>query len=201
MTKIPLLLVPLLLLAANAAQAVVTVSLQGDYAHTALPVQAGQFSMRFDKSPADATDEIGWFRMPVKLSFNGQAETYLSNRLAWFKPGQTTGLDLRFFGVFAPNDYLQAIVYTALPMFDGSAANPTLTVQSGTGVFGGLYYYQNVASGGHPISGQVLNASYSAAAPVPEVSAGWLLLLGLPLVVGMGRRQRGTVAMTVGANA
>jgi len=201
MTKTPMLLTQLLLLAAGACQATLagatTVTVQGQYANAALPVQAGAFTVSFEQSPADMPDAFGWFRLPATLTFNGQVETYRSNQMAWFGAG--SGLDLRFFGAFAGNDYLQFIVFSASPMFTGSSANPTLITQADTLLSGGVYYYQNIASGGFPASGQLSAASYSAAAAaVPEVSPGLLLLLGLPAVLALARAKRAGAGAGIG---
>jgi hypothetical protein len=159
----------------------------------AAPFYAQGFSVDFvAPEPGTAgffveSDSAWGFRdLAALLSIDGTLRDDTAVQVAWFAyAGGYQGIDLRFADVFAPGDWLQLVLATPAPLFDGPVAAPTLRYSARSGL-SGFIGYQNPDD--DYIDGSLYAGRYQAGV-VPEPSAVLLWLLGLPLLVGVARRR------------
>ncbi len=130
------------------------------------------------------------------LSIDGAPRDDSLSQIAWFTyPGGYQGVDLRFSDVFVAGDWLQLVLSTHTPLFDGTVSEPILRLTSRNGLAGFVGYQD---PDGDYLDG-VLYAGHYKVGVVPEPAALLLLALGLPAVLRSAgkRRSRSTRATGV----
>jgi hypothetical protein len=129
------------------------------------------------------------------LSIDGAPRDDSLSQIAWFAyPGSTQGVDLRFADVFVPGDWMQLVLFTHTPLFDGTVSEPILRLTSRNGLAGFVGYQD---PDGDYLDG-VLYAGHYKVGVVPEPAALLLLALGLPAVLRAAGKRRSRSARATG---
>lgn len=127
----------------------------------------------------------GFRDLAAAFAIDGVPRDDTLTQVAWFAyAGGPAGVDLRFADVFEAGDWMQLVLYTRGPVFDGTVDAPTLRAVERHGL-GGFVGYQN--ADGDYLDGALVSGSYLAGT-VPEPAAAWMLAAGLGLMAWHRRR-------------
>lgn len=129
------------------------------------------------------------------LSIDGAPRDDRLSQIAWFTyPGGYQGVDLRFSDVFVAGDWMQLVLFTHTPLFDGTVSEPILRLTSRNGLAGFVGYQD---PDGDYLDG-VLYAGHYKVGVVPEPTVLMLLALGLPAVLRAAGKRRSRSARATG---